>query len=90
MHPSDPRSPAKPHGDFVGLVLTLFGLMLWLWVSRHSPYTSLPEKMSASLTDPDAYYIREPQYSLFVLVAAASGLWGLIRIVSGLIGALKR
>ena len=86
---SDPRSPDSPHNEFMGLLLVLVGLMLIFWVTRHSPYTNSLTMLATTVTDPHAYFIQEPQYSIIVLAAAGSVIWGVIRIVRGLIGARK-
>jgi len=49
----------------------------------------LGEIIGDSATDPGAYYIREPIYSVLVLLSAVSGLIGFVLIARGLIRETK-
>lgn len=69
----------------VGLILAVSGLALYLWMRAHSPHMGLGEMIGDLVTDPDAYYIREPIYSGLVLLSAVSGLVGFVLIARGLI-----
>ncbi len=73
----------------VGLTLIVSGMALYLWVSTHSPHMGLGEIIGDSATDPGAYYIREPIYSVLVLLSAVSGLIGFVLIARGLIRETK-
>jgi hypothetical protein len=85
--PPDWRSPESQSHLFWGMILTLFGVMLYLWASHHSLYR--PQLIAGLVLDPNGYYIQEPAYSLIVLVAAASGLYGVVQILRRLIGGVR-
>ena len=89
-----PKPPSaevlKKRGIVIGAVLILCGLSIYLWAQRHSPHMGLGEAMMAMYGDLNAYYIKEPVYSLIVLFAAALVLWGAICLVRGLGDQRKR
>jgi len=74
-------------GDlFWGIVLVISGLGLYLWAHTHSFLGAL----TAWPTDPNAYIIEEPFYSLIVLAAALMSLGGIVLIARELIREAKR
>src|SRR5271166_1637134 len=84
------QAPRARSGLLSGMLLAVAALALFLWISRHSSYMSFAEKMSASLTDPDAYFIKEPAYTLLMLVAAFLGFGGAVLVVRELIRESRR
>lgn len=66
----------------VGGIASIAALAIYLWARSHSPHMGFGEM----ITKLDSYIIKEPIYSLIVLVAASIGLIGIISIVLGLKG----
>lgn len=78
-------------GDlFWGSAMVICGLALYLWARPHSPHMGLGEMLVALGMDPNAYYIREPLYSLIVVAAAALGLGGCVLLIRALIEQAKK
>jgi len=74
----------------LGSILLVTALGTYLWVQGHSPHMGFGEAMMALGSDVNAYYIKEPFYSLIVLCAAALALFGLISLVRGFAEQLKQ
>ena len=66
------------------IFLILAGLILFFWAGQHSPHVSLAELLSAADVASKAYYIREPLYSLVIILAFAMGLHGFALTMRGL------
>lgn len=69
-----------------GIVWALVGLFIYLWASRHSPYNPLGAMMAGGLEN---YVLKEPFYTVILLVAAGLGLLGISQLVLGLINRAK-
>jgi hypothetical protein len=71
----------------IGVIWTLLGLFIYLWASRHSPYMDFGGMLMGGL---DNYIIKEPAYSVIVLIAAVLGLLGIVQLVLGLAAEVKK
>ncbi len=69
-----------------GIACALVGLFVYLWASRHSPYNPLGAMMMGGLEN---YVLKEPFYTIVLLVAAGLGLLGIALLVLGLIDRAK-
>jgi len=69
-----------------GIISALAGLLIYLWASRHSPYNPLGAMMAGGLEN---YVLKEPFYTIILLVAAGLGLLGISLLVLGLIDRAK-
>ena len=69
-----------------GIVWALVGLFVYLWASRHSPYNPLGAMMTGGLEN---YILKEPFYTVILLVAAGLGLLGISQLVLGVIARAK-
>lgn len=77
----------SPSGSIVGGILcALVGLFIYLWASRHSPYNPFGAMMTGGLEN---YVLKEPFYTVILLVAAGLGLLGISLLVLGLISRAK-
>src|SRR5208337_5271079 len=71
------QEPAAASGHYaMNVVMLLAGFFLYLWASHHSPYDLNP----MMLLEPGAYFLKEPVYSLILVVAAGLALFGLAGI----------
>jgi hypothetical protein len=77
----------SPSGKIIwGIAWALVGLFIYLWASRHSPYNPLGAMMAGGLEN---YVLKEPFYTVILLVAAGLGLLGISQLVLGLIDRAK-
>lgn len=84
------RSPA-PLGKIVGGVVGVsLGLFTYLWASQHSPNLGFGEMLMKAAQDPNHYIIKEPVYSVILVVAAGLSLLGVCLIGFGLIAQAKK
>lgn len=80
-------TPPSPSNKIVGGIIgVLVGLFIYLWASRHSPYNPLGAMMAGGLEN---YILKEPFYTVILLVAAGLGLLGISLLVLGLIDRAK-
>ena len=63
-----------------GVALMLVGLVMWLWVRGHSPHMGYAEM----LADMDNWILKEPFYSVVVVISALFALSGGIQLYRGL------
>jgi hypothetical protein len=77
----------SPFGKIIwGIAWTLVGLFVYLWAGGHSPYNPLGAMMAGGL---ESYVLKEPFYTVMLLVAAGLGLLGISQLVLGLIDRAK-
>lgn len=70
----------KNHKTVIGVVNIIIGLAIYLWASSHSPHMDFGEMLMKY----DSYIIKEPIYTIIILIAAALGLGGLIILIKDL------
>lgn len=70
-----------------GIAFALFGLLVFLWASRHSPHMGLGDMVTQGMSQ---YILKEPLYTFILLFAAALGLLGIALFVLGLVAQSKR
>lgn len=76
-------TPLSLSGKIVGgIASALAGLLIYLWASRHSPYNPLGAIVAGGL---DSYVLKEPFYTVILLIAVGLGLLGISLLVLGLI-----
>jgi len=68
------------------IAYALLGLFIYLWASRHSPYNPLGAIVAGGLGN---YVLKEPFYTVILLVAAGLGLLGISQLVLGVIDRAK-
>ena len=85
-----PRTSSPPFPPSVkivgGILSSLAGLFIYLWASRHSPYSPLEAMMAGGLEN---YVLKEPFYTVILLAAAGLGLLGISVLSLGLIDRAK-
>lgn len=85
------RRGPSPLGKIVGgVVWTSLGLFTYLWASRHSPNIGFGEMLMKAAQDPNQYILKEPAYSVIMVVAAGLGLLGICLMGLGLIAQAKK
>lgn len=62
-----------------GLVAVVIALAIALWAHSHSPHMGFGEM----LMNWDSYIIKEPFYSIIMMIAATSGIAGIVAVVRG-------
>jgi|GEM_PF-4335381 len=68
-----------------GIVYTILGVGIYLWISQHSPHMNFTEMM----TNSDTYLIKEPIYTIIILVAILFAVNGVVLIIRGIIAESK-
>lgn len=68
-----------------GIIYVILGLIIYLWVNQHSPHMGFGEMM----TNLGSYYIKEPLYTIIILVAAILGLNGVVLLIRGVVAEAK-
>ena len=63
----------------VGVFSLLIGVILGIWANAHSPNIDIWE----ALRNPDNYIIKQPYYTIVVLVAWGAGLLGAVLAMLG-------
>jgi hypothetical protein len=63
-----------------GVVAIAIALAISFWAHAHSPHMGFGEM----LMNLDSYIIKEPFYSVIMIIAAITGVFGILAIVRGL------
>jgi len=65
----------------LGVVQIAIALGIYLWASNHSPHMGFFATVTTAI---DSYIIKEPTYSIILVIAAILGVLGIIAVVRGL------
>jgi hypothetical protein len=82
------RQAPSPGGRIItGIVCALSGLSIYLWASSHSPHMDFGAMLMNGL---DNYIIKEPAYSVIILIAAGLGLTGIALLIAGAVNGARK